>query len=49
MHRTSVGLVERNMRSLTLDSAQRLATALDLRLSTLVADFERTEGGGGQN
>jgi hypothetical protein len=36
-----VGLVERNLRSPTLDTAQRLAVALDLRLSTIVAEFER--------
>lgn len=41
VHRTTVGLVERNLRSPTLDTAHRLASALDLRLSTIVADFER--------
>lgn len=46
LHRTTVGLVERSQRAPTLDSAYRLAVALDLRLSTLVADFERTQGQG---
>lgn len=41
VHRTTVSLVERNLRSPTLDTAHRLAIALDLRLSTIVADFER--------
>jgi transcriptional regulator with XRE-family HTH domain len=41
MHRTSLGLVERNKRSLTIDSAARVATALDLRLSAVLADAER--------
>jgi transcriptional regulator with XRE-family HTH domain len=41
MHRTSLGLVERNKRSLTIDSAARVAAALDLRLSAVIAAAER--------
>jgi DNA-binding XRE family transcriptional regulator len=42
LHRTAVGLVERNLRSLTLDSADRIATALGLRLSQVVATAEES-------
>ncbi|WP_254910151.1 helix-turn-helix domain-containing protein [Micromonospora sp. NBS 11-29] len=42
LHRTSVGLVERGERSLTIDSAARLAGALGMRLSDLVAHAERS-------
>lgn len=41
MHRTSLGLVERNKRSLTIDSAARVATALGLKLSAVLADAEQ--------
>ncbi|MFF5215414.1 helix-turn-helix domain-containing protein [Micromonospora sp. NPDC000442] len=42
LHRTSVGLVERGERSLSVDSAARLAAALGMRLSDLVAHAERS-------
>jgi len=41
MHRTSLGLVERNKRSMTINSAARIASALGLKLSAVVADAER--------
>jgi transcriptional regulator with XRE-family HTH domain len=41
MHRTSIGLIERGERSLTVRSAARLADALGIRLSDLVAHAER--------
>jgi transcriptional regulator with XRE-family HTH domain len=41
LHRTSIGLVERGERSLTIRSAARLADALGLRLSDLIAHAER--------
>jgi transcriptional regulator with XRE-family HTH domain len=37
LHRTSLGLIERGERGLTIDSASRLATALGVSLSSLVA------------
>jgi transcriptional regulator with XRE-family HTH domain len=40
MHRTSLGLVERHKRLLTLESASRLAQALDTPLSGIVAQAE---------
>jgi transcriptional regulator with XRE-family HTH domain len=40
LHRTTVGLVVRGERGLTLASAGQLAVALDVRLSELVAEAE---------
>ncbi len=40
LHRTSLGLIERGRRGMTLDTAYRLATALDVRLSSLVREGE---------
>ncbi len=44
LHRTSLGLVERGKRGLSVASATRLAHALDLRLSELVAQAESASG-----
>jgi transcriptional regulator with XRE-family HTH domain len=41
MHRTSIGLVERGERSLTVRSAAQISEALGVRLSDLVAHAER--------
>ncbi|WP_299932292.1 helix-turn-helix transcriptional regulator [uncultured Nocardioides sp.] len=41
VHRTSIGLIERGQRSMTLDVADRLAQSLGLRLSELLKDAER--------
>ena len=43
MHRTAVSLVLRGLRTPTIDSAYRLAVALNLSLSAVIADFERTQ------
>lgn len=40
LHRTSLGLVERGRRGLSIDAAARLAEAFDLSLSELVAQAE---------
>jgi transcriptional regulator with XRE-family HTH domain len=42
LHRTGIGLVERGERSLTLNSAARLAAAFGMRLSDLIAHAERS-------
>ncbi len=45
IHRTSLGLIERGKRGMTLDVAGRLAVALGRRLSDLVATAEdQTDG-----
>ena len=41
IHHTHVGLIERGERVPTLDVADRLARALDMRLSVLIAEAER--------
>ena len=41
LHRTSVGLIERGLRSMSLDVADRLANSLGLKLSAVVAQAER--------
>lgn len=41
LHRTSIGLIERGRRSMTLDVADRLARSLGLRLAEVVDDVER--------
>ncbi len=41
LHRTSLGLIERGMRGMTLATASRLAAALDVKLSSLVAEGEQ--------
>ncbi len=43
LHRTSIGLVERHERTLTINSAQRLCAALGVRLSDLVRRAEDDE------
>lgn len=40
LHRTSIGLIERGLRSMTLDVVDRLAQSLGLRLSELIAEVE---------
>lgn len=42
VHHTYVGLVERGKRNPSLDVAERLALALGLKLSALVAEAERS-------
>jgi transcriptional regulator with XRE-family HTH domain len=42
VHHTYVGLVERGKRKPTLDVAEKLARALGKKLSTLIAEAERT-------
>ena len=44
LHRTSIGLIERGRRSMSLDVADRLAQSLGLRLSDLVRDAEQERG-----
>ncbi len=41
IHHTYVGLVERGKRKPTIEVAERLATALNEKLSALVAEAER--------
>jgi len=41
VHRTTVGLIERHRRGLTLDVAARLAWALELPLGDLITRVER--------
>ncbi|TFH57704.1 XRE family transcriptional regulator [Glutamicibacter arilaitensis] len=45
LHRTSLGLVERGERGLTLDSAAKIADALDTTLGALIAVAEASEEG----
>lgn len=40
IHRTYVGLLERGKRKATIDVADRLATALGVKLSTLISEAE---------
>lgn len=49
IHRTHVGLLERGLRSASLDIAERVAWALGVPLSALIAETEREwprRGGG---
>jgi transcriptional regulator with XRE-family HTH domain len=48
LHRTHIGLVERGERSLTLNSAARLAAAFGMSLSDLVAHAERAQDAAGR-
>lgn len=41
IHRTHVGLLERGLRSVSIDIAERVARALGVPLSTLIAETER--------
>ncbi len=41
VHRTHIGLVERAERNASLDVAERIAAALEMSLSALIADAER--------
>jgi transcriptional regulator with XRE-family HTH domain len=42
IHHTYVGLLERCKRKPTIEVAERIARALDRKLSTLIAEAERT-------
>jgi transcriptional regulator with XRE-family HTH domain len=42
VHRSTVHLIEQGRRGITLGAAARIARALDVRLSDLVADAEQT-------
>jgi transcriptional regulator with XRE-family HTH domain len=41
LHRTSIGLIERGLRSMSLEVADRLARSLGMRLSAVVEAAER--------
>lgn len=41
IHRTHVGLLERGLRSASLDVAEKVARALGIPLSTLIAETDR--------
>jgi DNA-binding XRE family transcriptional regulator len=41
LHRTAIGLIERGLRSMSLDVADRIAWSLGLRLSAVIDDAER--------
>ena len=45
LHRTSIGLIERGKRGVTLESAAAIARALDLSLADVVAVAEQETGG----
>jgi ribosome-binding protein aMBF1 (putative translation factor) len=45
LHRTSVGLIERGRRSMTLEVADRIARSLGLALSSVIAEAERLQRG----
>ncbi|MGN7187741.1 helix-turn-helix domain-containing protein [Microbacterium enclense] len=45
LHRTSLGLLERGERGLTIETASKLATALDLNLTSLLALAEARDEG----
>jgi len=47
LHRNHLGLIERAERSPSIEIAHRLAVALGITLSGLVAEVEREIGGGG--
>ncbi|MFE4468686.1 helix-turn-helix domain-containing protein [Leifsonia sp. NPDC056824] len=49
LHRTSLGLIERGERGLTIESAAKLAKALDLSLGALIALAEAREEGVSSN
>ncbi len=42
LHRTSLGLIERGKRGMTLETASRLASALEVRLSSIVQAGEES-------
>ena len=44
LHRTSIGLIERGLRSMSLDVADRIAVSLGLRLSAVVREAELARG-----
>lgn len=44
VHRTYVGLLERGLRSSGLDVAVRIARALDVPLSRMIAEIEKETG-----
>ncbi len=45
LHRTHISLIERNHRSVRLESLERLATALGVQPSILVPDIELNSNG----
>jgi transcriptional regulator with XRE-family HTH domain len=45
LHRTSIGLIERGLRSMSIEVADRIATSLGLQLSSVVAAAERQRTG----
>ena len=45
LHRTSIGLIERGLRSMSLDVADRLAQSLGMELSAAVAAAEQERRG----
>jgi transcriptional regulator with XRE-family HTH domain len=47
LHRTSVGLIIRGERGITIATAAALCRALDVRLSSLLAEAERQVAGNG--
>jgi DNA-binding XRE family transcriptional regulator len=44
VHRTSIGLIERGLRAMSLDVAERIAQSLELRLSDVIARAESRRG-----
>jgi transcriptional regulator with XRE-family HTH domain len=49
LHRTHISLIERNHRSVRLESLERLATALGVQPSSLVPDVDLTTNGSKTN
>lgn len=49
LHRTSLGLIERGKRGLSVNAAARLAEALGMRLSELIAEAEAAAEAGNEN
>ena len=45
LHRTHISLIERNHRSVRLESLERLASALGVQPSTLIPDIELASDG----
>jgi transcriptional regulator with XRE-family HTH domain len=48
LHRTYISLVERSKKSLTVDALARIASALDIKPSTLLASAEKRSGAKGK-
>jgi transcriptional regulator with XRE-family HTH domain len=47
LHRTYISLIERSKKSLTVDSLARIASALDIKPSKLLASAEKRSGAKG--